>query len=54
LTIIRKKHKRDRQNTNTTNRMLTNTELPPSVRAVIQRYVDERPVLGRRRKMQTV
>ena len=53
-TIIRKKHKFDRLNTNTTNRMLTNPELPPSVRAVIQRYVTERPVLGRRRKMETV
>jgi hypothetical protein len=51
-TIIRKKHKRDWLNTNTTNRMLRNPELPQCVRAVIQRYVAERPVLGRRRKRQ--
>ena len=53
-TIIRTKHKHDRLNTKTTNRMLANPELPPRVRAVIQQYVGERPVLGRRRKMQTV
>ena len=53
-TMIRKKHKLDRLNTNTINRMLANPELPPRVRAVIEQYVAERPVLGRRRKMQTV
>ena len=51
--MIRKKHKLDRLNTNTINRMLANPELPPRVRAVIEQYVAERPVLGRRRKMQT-
>jgi hypothetical protein len=50
-TMIRKKHKLNRLNTNTINRMLTNPELPPRVRAVIEQYVAERPVLGRRRKM---
>jgi len=34
-TIIRTKHKRDRLNTNITNRMLPNPELPPRERAVI-------------------
>jgi hypothetical protein len=53
-TIIRKKHKLDRLNTNTTNRMLRNPELPQCVRAVIEQYVAERPVLGRRRKMETL
>ena len=52
-TIIGQKHKLDRLNTNTTNRMLANPELPPRVRTVIQQYLAERPVLGRRRKMQT-
>ena len=45
-TIIRQKHKLDRLNTNTTNRMLRNPELPQCVRAVIEQYVAERPVLG--------
>ena len=53
-TMIRKKHKLNRLNTNTINRMLTNPELPPRVRAVIEQYVAERPVLGRRRKMEDV
>ena len=53
-TIIRKKHKLDRLNTDTTNRMLRNPELPQCVRAVIEQYVAERPVLGRRRKMETM
>ena len=53
-TMIRKKHKLNRLNTNTINRMLTNPELPLRVRAVIEQYVAERPVLGRRRKMQTL
>ena len=52
-TIIRKKHKLDRLNTDTTNRMLRNPELPQCVRAVIEQYVAERPILGRGRKMQT-
>jgi hypothetical protein len=41
-TIIKKKHKLGRLNTNTTNRMLANPELPPPVRAVIQQYLAER------------
>ena len=46
-TIIRKKHKLDRLNTNTTNRMLRNPELPQCVRAVIEQYVAERPIWAR-------
>ena len=46
-TIIRDRHKLDRLNTSTTNRMLSNSELPSSVRDVIQRYVAERPELAR-------
>ena len=53
-TIIRKKHKLDRLNTNTTNRMLRNPDLPQCVRAVVEQYVAERPVLGGRRKMETL
>jgi hypothetical protein len=53
-TIIGQKHKLGRLNTNTTNRMLRNPELPQCVRAVIEQYVAERPVLGRRRKMETL
>jgi len=53
-TFIRNKRKLDRLNTNTTNRILANPELPLCVRAVIQQYVAERPVLGGRRKMQAV
>jgi hypothetical protein len=53
-TMIRKKHKLNRLNTNTINRMLTNPDLPPRVRAVIEQYVTERPVLGRRPKMGTL
>ena len=53
-TMIRKKHKLDRLNTNTINCMLANPELPLCVRAVIEQYVAERPVLGRRRKTQPV
>jgi hypothetical protein len=41
-TIIKKKHKLGRLNTNTTNRMLANPELPPPGRAVIQQYLAER------------
>ncbi len=51
-TFIRNKRKLDRLNPNTTNRMLANPELPLCVRAVIQQYVAERPVL-RRRNMHT-
>jgi hypothetical protein len=53
-TIIRNKHKLNRLNTNTTNRMLRNPELPQCVRAVVEQYVAERPVLGRRLKMETL
>jgi hypothetical protein len=41
-TIIKTKHKLDRLSTKTTNRMLANPELPPSVRAIIHRYLTER------------
>ena len=40
-TIIKKKHKLG-LNPDTTNRMLTNRELPPSVRIVIEQYLAER------------
>ena len=43
-TIIKTKHKLDRLSGKTTNRMLANPELPPSVRAVIQQYLAERSV----------
>jgi hypothetical protein len=46
-TIIRERHKLDRLNTSTTKRMLANPELPPCIRDVIERYVAERPALGR-------
>jgi hypothetical protein len=51
-TIIKTKHKLGRLNTNTTHRMLANPDLPPSVRDVIQKYITERPVLGRCPKRQ--
>ena len=51
-TIVRQKHKLGRLNTNTTNRMLRNPELPQCVRAVIEQYVAERPVLGHRPKIE--
>ena len=41
-TIIKTKHKLDRLSGKTTDRMLANPELPPSVRTVIQRYLAER------------
>jgi hypothetical protein len=41
-TIIKTKHKLNRLSTKTTNRMLANPELPPSVRAIIRRYLTER------------
>ena len=46
-TIIKDRHKLDRLNTSTTERMLANPELPPCIRDVIERYVAERPALGR-------
>ena len=41
-TIIRAKHKLGRLNSKTTDRMLANPRLPPSVRAVLESYVAER------------
>ena len=41
-TIIKTKHKLDRLSSKTTDTMLANPELPPSVRTVIQRYLAER------------
>jgi len=46
-TIIKNRHKLDRLNTSTTKRMLANPELPPCIRDVIERYLAERPSLGR-------
>lgn len=40
-TIIKKKHKLGRLNPDTTNRMLANRELPPSVRIVIEQDLAE-------------
>ena len=41
-TIVKTKHKLDRLSTKTTDRMLANPELPPSVRTIIYRYLAER------------
>jgi hypothetical protein len=41
-TIIKTKHKLGRLNANTTKRILANPDTPPSVRAVIQKYLVER------------
>ena len=41
-TIIKKKHKLGRLNSDTVNRMLANRELPPGVRVVIEQYLAER------------
>ena len=49
-TIMRNKHKLGRLNVKTIERMLANPELPPCISNVLQRYVTERPVLGRRSK----
>jgi hypothetical protein len=49
-TIIKAKHKLGYLNAKTTKRMLANPELPPCIRDVLQRYVTERPLLGRRSK----
>lgn len=46
-TIIKDRHKLDRLNTSTTKRMLAHPELPPCIRDVIERYLAERPALGR-------
>ena len=47
-TIIKTKHKLGRLNAKTTERMLANPDLPPSVRGVVQRYLTERPLLTSR------
>ena len=41
-TIIKRKHKRGRLNSKTTDRMLAHRDLPLSVRSIIQRYVADR------------
>ena len=41
-TIVRTKHKLGRLNLKTTERMLANRDLPPSVRIVIEQYLAER------------
>ena len=48
-TIIKAKHKLDRLSAKTTNRMLANRELPPSVRAVIHQYLNERSIAASRK-----
>jgi hypothetical protein len=53
-TIIKTKHKLGRLNTKTTNRILKNPDTPPTVRAVIQQYLVERPIIGRCRNRQMV
>ena len=45
--IIKHKHKVDRLNSRTRNRILANPELPACVRDVIRRYVAERPESAR-------
>lgn len=52
-TIIKAKHKLGYLNAKTTERMLANPELPLCIRDVLQRYVAERPVLGRRSRRRT-
>src|ERR1043165_347075 len=41
-TIMKTKHKRDRLSLKTTNSMLANPELPPSVRMIVLQYLTER------------
>ena len=43
-TIVKTKHKLGYLNAKTTERMLANSELPPRVRAVVQRYLAERRI----------
>src|SRR5262245_44763543 len=52
-TIIKTKHKLGYLNAKTTERMLASPELPPCIRDVLQRYVSQRPLLGRRSKRGT-
>jgi hypothetical protein len=47
-TIVRTKHKLGRLNTKTTERMLANPNLPPSVRDLVSQYRAERPPRKRR------
>ena len=42
-TIVRTKHKLGRLNLKTTERMLANPDLPPSVRSIVAQYFSERP-----------
>ena len=49
-TIIKTKHKLGYLNAKTTERMLANPELPQCIRDVLQRFVAERPWLGRHSK----
>jgi hypothetical protein len=41
-TIVRVKHKLDRLSAKTTNQMLSNPSLPPTVRSLVEKYVLER------------
>ena len=43
-TIVKVKHKLGRLSSKTTSRILANPETPPSVRNVVQQYLDERSV----------
>jgi hypothetical protein len=49
-TIMKTKHKLGYLNATTTERMLANPELPQCIRDVLQRYIAEKPWLGRRSK----
>jgi hypothetical protein len=49
-TIVKTKNKLGRLSTKTTNRILANPELPPSVRAVIHQYLTERCIPRKRRE----
>ena len=48
--IIKNKHKLGRLSAKTIDRILTNHETPPTVRAVVQRYVVERSVSNPRKQ----
>ena len=48
--IIKNKHKRGRLSAKTIDRILTNPETPPTVRAVVLQYVVERSVSNRRKQ----
>jgi plasmid maintenance system antidote protein VapI len=51
-TIVKNKHKLGRLSAKTIDRILNNPQTPPTVRAIIQQYVAERPVSNRRKPKQ--